>query len=377
MHNFEFTYYLTRIEGLGPVRIKYLLDHFGSPDKIFKSNIKELCEIENINEKTAQTIINSSAYINTWESDLRTLKDKVSSKKLGILTYSDSNYPENLKKIYDPPVILYYRGNYLNENLRNSLAIVGTRTPTDYGRDCTEKFAYELSSAGLAIVSGFARGIDTIAHKTVISINNNKAYTCGVLGCGVDVIYPPENKKLYEQLIEKGLILSEYEPGTEPDKINFPKRNRIISGLSLGTLIIESGVDGGAMITARSALDQYREVFAIPGRINSKQSSGTNWLIKNSHAKLVDSIDDIITEIKSNLIDLKIKTNGSIIPADLKGAEEVIYNSLITKNEAVHIDSISDESGLNISELLVNLLNLEFKGYVEQLPGKRFKAKIR
>ncbi|MCX7877971.1 MAG: DNA-processing protein DprA [Ignavibacteria bacterium] len=377
MRNFEYTYYLTKIEGLGPVRMKSLLECFGSPERILESDLNELCEVEGIHEKLAQTILDSLVHINSRESDFRTLSDKIRAADIKVLTYSDDDYPENLKKIYDPPAILYYKGNFSEEKVINSIAIVGTRNPTDYGKECTERFASELSSLGITIISGFARGIDTIAHKTAISC---EAYTCGVLGCGADIIYPPENKKLYEQMIQKGLILSEYEPGTEPDKINFPKRNRIISGLSLGTLVIESATEGGAMITARSALDQFREVFAVPGRINSGQSSGTNWLIKNSQAKLVDSVDDIIIEIKNNLKDFNPKTNGiekTEIHTDLKGTEAVIYNTLISKKEAVHIDSISDDCGLNISELLVSLLNLEFRGYVEQLPGKRFKAKIR
>jgi DNA processing protein len=214
----------------------------------------------------------------------------------------------------------------------------------------------------------------------VLSSGNPDAVTAAVFGCGVDIIYPPENKKLYDEMLEKGIILSDYDVSAYPDAANFPKRNRIISGLSYGTIVIESDADGGAMITARTALDQSREVFAVPGYITSKQSHGTNTLIKSGQAKLVENIEDILDEVQNKLININVITNGNgkavnNVKIDLKDNEKLIYEQILSKNEPLHIDSISELTGLNISDSLVTLLNLEFKGCVEQLPGKRFKVK--
>jgi DNA processing protein len=244
-------------------------------------------------------------------------------------------------------------------------------------------FAAELSTIGISVISGFARGIDTAAHKAVLSNANSTAITAAVFGCGVDVIYPPENKKLYEEMVNSGLLISEYELSAIPDAMNFPKRNRIISGLSLGTIVIESDIDGGALITARTALDQSREVFAVPGYVTSRLSRGTNALIKNSQAKLVENIDDVLEEISNKLQNSSnsLWRNGSSavhlkVKPELIGNEKLIYETLLKDSGPLHIDAISEISGLNISDSLVTLLNLEFKSCVEQLPGKRFKLTI-
>jgi DNA processing protein len=206
---------------------------------------------------------------------------------------------------------------------------------------------------------------------------SSEGKTAAVFGCGVDVIYPPENKKIYEKIVEDGLVLSEFEVSAKPDSMNFPRRNRIISGLSLGVLIIESGIEGGALITARCALDQSREVFAVPGDINSKYSKGTNNLIKNGQAKLVENAEDILVELSNKLKNFKPmkpdeKATLKSRSAELKGDEKLIFDTLASVNDPMHIDELSETTGLNISDCLVILLNLEFKGYIRQLPGKRF-----
>ncbi len=379
MNDFKYLYFLTKVEGLGSVRIKRLLDRFGSAEKVFNASAIELAGIENISAKTANVILDASANFDEWENDYETLQIKLEKLNIGVLALTDDEYPDLLKRIYDPPVLLYYRGNYKKENLVDCIGIVGTRKPTDYGKRMAEMFANELSEIGIAVISGFARGVDTIAHKAVVSNPNANAVTAAVFGCGIDVIYPPENKKLYEEMIEKGILLSENEVSAIPDAVNFPKRNRIISGLSYGTIVIESDVDGGALITARTALDQSREVFAVPGYITSKQSSGTNALIKNGQAKLVENINDILDEIQTKLTNVNISSNGKSpnqnhVKPDLKDNEKLIYEAISGKNEPLHIDLISEVTGLNISDSLVTLLNLEFKGHIEQLPGKRFKA---
>ena len=311
-------------------------------------------------------------------------EEKLHKNDIKIVTIEDDDYPKLLSKIYDPPVILYYRGVLKNDNfngtLVNSVGIVGTRKPSDYGKNISEMFAKELSSIGINIISGFARGVDTAVHKAVLNNENSKGITAAVFGNGVDVIYPPENKKLYDSILERGLLISEYDVSAIPDSVNFPKRNRIISGLSLGVIVIESGDEGGALITARCALDQSREVFAVPGYITSKYSMGTNRLIKNGQAKLVQNIDDVLDEISIKLENIVLKSeNGHFkisekeLP-DLKGNEKLVFDAVLKSSEPVHIDDISENTGLNISDCLITLLNLEFKGNINQLPGKRFRV---
>lgn len=380
MKDFKHLYYLTRVDGLGSVRIKRLLDKFSGAENVFEVSAGELSEVENISVKTAESILGSAKKFKDFEKDYFALQKKLEKLKAGVLTIDDNDYPAILKNIYDPPVILYSRGNYHADNLVNCIGIVGTRNPTDYGKRISEQLAGELSSIGITVVSGFARGIDSIAHKAVLSNKKQGAITAAVFGCGVDIIYPPENKKLYESMIENGILLSEYELSAIPDAVNFPKRNRIISGLSFGVIVVESDIDGGAMITARTALDQSREVFAVPGYVTSRYSRGTNSLIKNSQAKLVENVDDVLEEISNKLVNINISLNGNSNPVnkiklDLKGNDKLIYDAVSAKTEPVHIDLISEITGLNISDSLVSLLNLEFKGCIDQLPGKRFKIK--
>lgn len=378
MNELKHLLFLTQIEGLGAVRTKRLIDKFGSAESVFSTEPAELAEIENISAKSARFIIDSYKGFNDFDSIFDEYLSKAEKLNITILPLSSPEYPDLLKRIYDPPVILYMRGNQSPDKLINSIGIVGTRKPTDYGKKMSERFAEELSTAGIAVISGFARGVDTYAHKAVLKNKNSAAITAAVFGCGVDTIYPPENKALYDEMLEKGMLISEYEISAFPDAVNFPKRNRIISGLSLGTIVIESDVDGGALITARTALDQSREVFAVPGYITSKVSSGTNALIKNGQAKLVENLDDILVELSSKLQGLKLNgLNGNSIIVnrvpELTGNEKLVYDTFLMNLEPIHIDFISEKSGLNISDSLVTLLNMEFKGIVEQLPGKRFK----
>ncbi len=295
------------------------------------------------------------------------------SEKNGIkiTSYLDEEYPSNLRNIYDMPVILYYKGN-LSKDDAYSLSVVGTRFPTEYGRNVCRKLVEELSSSRIPIISGMARGIDSLAHKTALE-NGNITYA--VLGCGIDVIYPPENKKLYNQIAERGAVISEFELGTGPDKVNFPRRNRVISGISIGTMIVETGKRGGSLITAEFALDQNKEVFAVPGYIYSKQSEGCNNLIKKGQAKLVDTVEDIFLELnyklygflKKEMVNLKEKENSAI---ELNIFEQSIIDVL--SYEPKHIDEINLLTGFSISDCLVNLLSLEFKGLIKQIPGKYF-----
>lgn len=379
MEDFKYIYFLSKADGLGSVRIKKLLDKFGEAKSVFEASEKELISVEGINLKTARPVLNLRKDSDKLEKDFALLEKKMEKMGMGAVTINDRDYPHLLKKIYDPPAILYFRGKLSSEILKNRLdnciGIVGTRNPSEYGKKVCGQFSCELANIGITVVSGFARGIDTIAHRTVLANKNGK--TAAVFGNGIDVIYPPENKKLYDMMVDEGLLLSEFEMSAKPDSMNFPRRNRIISGLSLGLVVIESGKEGGALITARCALDQGREVYAVPGDINSKNSKGTNDLIKNGQAKLVENIDDILDELRSKLSRLPFEDSKKYEPArktriDLKGSEKIIFVLLAENKEAVHIDAISESTGLNISDCLVNLLNLEFKGLIKQLPGKMF-----
>lgn len=363
----ELTYLflLQSIDRIGPVKIKNLLTKFKNLSNIFSSNINQLIEAEGINKELATRIRKSLEGINSIKIFLD--KELEALNKLGanIITIWDDDYPQLLKNIFDPPLILYTIGNF-DEKDKYSIAVVGTRQPTNYGKIQAEKITAELVEQNITIVSGLARGIDSISHSTV---TKNNGRTIAVIGSGLDVIYPAENKKLFYQIAESGIVLSEFKLGTIPNAENFPKRNRIISGLSLGTLVVETAINGGAMQTARLALDQNREVFAVPGNLGIRQSEGTNFLIQRGEAKLIKNAEDILVELE-----LKLKPIiGKNIPKhqnDLTIFEEKIYNCLIT--EPLHIDKISEITDLSTSDCLVNLLSLEFKGLIKQLPGKMF-----
>jgi DNA processing protein len=381
MEDFKYTYFLSKADGLGSVRIKKLIDKFGSAQNVLESSVNELTGVEGISKMTASSILRLKKDEEKLTNEFCALERKMEKLGIGAVTYKDKDYPGLLKKIYDPPMILYFKGrnsaSILKNGFDNSIGIVGTRNPTDYGKKICETLAGELSSLGITVISGFARGIDTEAHKAVLAYKNNLGKTAAVFGNGIDVIYPPENKKLYDKIVDEGILLSEFEISAKPDSMNFPRRNRIISGLSLGIVIIESGKEGGALITARCALDQGREVFAVPGDVNSKYSKGTHELIKSGQAKLIENVDDILDELRSRLNVLPFEEHERRAPykvpeVELKGNEKVIYEFLLASKDSVHIDSISESTGLNISDCLVNLLNLEFKGIIRQLPGKMF-----
>jgi DNA processing protein len=356
---------LLSVEGIGPAKVRSLLAKFRSVEKILSAGPNSLKEVPGISANLAKRIqqVNNSKkeFEESLEKELNKL-EKIGGK---ILTVWDDNFPPLLKKIYDPPLILYYKGT-LSKDDDYSIAIVGTRQPTNYGKIQAERIAYDLSSQNITIISGMARGIDSIAHRAALKAGRR---TIAVTGSGLDFIYPPENKKLYDEIAEKGLIITEYELGTKPNAENFPKRNRIISGLSLGCIIIETGVAGGAMQTAAFALDQNREVFAIPGNLGIKQSEGTNLLIQKGEAKLIISAEDVLIELE-----LKLKpVLGKNIPKQqiaLNLFEEKIMGAL--KNDPLQIDMIALQTNLSTSDCLVHLLSLEFKGLVKQLPGKMF-----
>lgn len=354
---------LSQVPGVGNTRLRALVTHFKNPSTVFHASARELVNVPGIEEKTARNIRhfkNGGGFAN---EQLRLLK-KVDGR---IVTFWDEDYPDNLKRIYDPPPYLFVLGTFTEQD-KFALAIVGTRNPSAYGKVLAEKFTVELARLGLTIVSGLARGIDTIAHSTAV---NHNTRTIAVIGSGIDTIYPPENENLSERIAEQGAVVSEFEMGAQPDAEHFPRRNRIISGLSLGTLIVETDLDGGAMITAQCALDQNREIFAIPGPITEKRNAGCNLLIKRGEAKLVQTVEDILEELASKLKPLlKTKQPTARKEPQLSLFERKIFDAL--DEEPLHIDAIAGRANVTTADALVQLLGLEFKGLVKQLPGKLF-----
>ncbi|MGB5847633.1 MAG: DNA-processing protein DprA [Ignavibacteriaceae bacterium] len=358
-------YTLLSIEGIGPGKIRTLLAKFRSTENILSADKNSLLDVEGISTNLAGRIRKANHNKNEIKIWVEKQLTKLQKMNAEIVTIWDENYPNLLKKIFDPPLLLQMKGS-LSESDQYAIAMVGTRQPTNYGKVLAERISSDLAEQNITIVSGMARGIDSICHSSAIKKGGR---TVAVIGSGLDVIYPPENKKLYEKICDNGAVISEFILGTKPDAQNFPKRNRIISGLSLGCIIIETGITGGAMQTARFALDQNREVFALPGSVNVKQSEGTNQLIKRGEAELIISAEDVLLELE-----LKLKpVLGKNIPKyqeELNLFEEKIMSAL--NSEALQIDKIAAASDLSTSDCLVHLLSLEFKGLVKQLPGKMF-----
>jgi len=351
---------LSNVPGIGSMKMRSLIAKFKSVDAIYKAPINELTTADGVDIKTAQQI----KKFTDFDIGKKQYDDAL---KLGaeIITFWDIKYPANLKKIYDPPVILYLRGQ-LNELDKYSISIVGTRAPSSYGKIITEKISRELAQKGITVVSGLARGIDTIAHHSVV---NEASRTIAIIGTGVDVTYPSENKKLVEEIVLNGAIVSELPIGAPPDAVNFPRRNRIIAGFSLGTVVAEAGEKSGALITANLALEYNREVFAIPGNINSAKSRGCNQLIKEG-AKLVTSIDDILEELLPHFKKLNIQQKTKNKEIDLSAQEKEILNNL--SETPIHIDELARKINKATGEILSCLLTLEFKNLVKQLPGTLF-----
>ncbi|MGO9480529.1 MAG: DNA-processing protein DprA [Candidatus Kryptoniota bacterium] len=353
---------LSMVPGIGPARLRTLVNHFGDPESVLAAGERALASAEGIDRGLAKKIRTRK----NFETEVQIQLSRLNKSEARLVTFWDKEFPENLKKIYDPPVMLFVRGELLNTD-KYSVAIVGTRIPTIYGKHIAGKFAAELSEQGITVVSGLARGIDTIAHATTVRSGGK---TIAVLGSGVDVIYPSENRRLSEQILVSGAIVSEYYMGAKPDAVNFPRRNRIISGISLGTIIIETDNNGGAMITAGSALDQNREVFAVPGPVNERRSRGTNKLIKEGRAKLVEDISDVIEELRYKLKPILKDQPRLQSRVQLSIFEQRIFDALT--DDPIHIDALAEKCAMATSDMLVQLLGLELKGVVKQLPGKYF-----
>jgi len=371
---------LNLVPEIGSIRLKKLLEFFGKPENILKGPPERLTQVSGIAGKIAHKIYSLK------KEDLD--KEFVLAKKHGlkILTQDDKNYPENLKNIYDPPIVLYVLGEIRPED-KIAIAIVGSRRASFYGLTNAQKFAADLSEKGFTIVSGMARGIDTYAHRGALKVGGR---TIAVMGSGFNHIYPVENKELAQEISKSGAVISEFPINTEPFKQNFPQRNRVISGLSMGILIAEAARNSGALITADFALEQGREVFALPGKVDSNTSFGTNGLIKQG-AKLVENADDIIEELepilKSKIKELKANQpelaqekeismkpqSQAVLELDLGDEEGKVFD--LISDQSIQIDELVEKTNMDISNISDILLRLQMKRLVRQLPGKQFVRK--
>ena len=349
---------LSTAPNVGNKRMAALVMHFGTPRQAMDASLKELRRVEDVGEITAFSI---KSQVDWKEADKQVKEFEKSG--CGWICITDSDYPPRLKQIPDPPCFLFARGDF-SEADELAVAIVGSRNSTDYGKSITQRIAGDLVANGITIISGLASGIDTFAHQSALASGGR---TIAVLGSGLDIVYPSENKKMAEEIAEKGALISEFLFGTTPLAENFPRRNRIISGLSLGVVVVEAPSKSGALLTAECALDQNREVFAVPGNLGKKTSEGTNNLIRQG-AKLVTNAKDILEEL--NLSGRKkLKESLQALP-QLPEEEKIIYQGLT--EEPIHIDKLAAVSNLSVPKVLTGLLNLELKGLARQLSGKNF-----
>jgi len=354
--------------GLGARMAGKLLVEFGSPDAIFSASLTAL-EGQRLPAAVAQAI-----HLRQPLSDAAKELAQVQAAGCRLLTWDEPEYPRRLREIYDPPTLLYVRGNV--ELLgRHLISIVGARRPTPYGNQMAERLARDLAARGIVITSGLARGIDSSAHRGALSATAGA--TIGVLGCGIDVVYPKENKKIFAEVEERGAIITEFPTGTFPAPQNFPIRNRIIAGMALGVVVVEGAQYSGSLITARLAMEFGREVFGVPGNATQPSSFGPNQLIKQG-AKLVTGWEDVVEElptpVRAELLPVEAASTeerAALVEENLAPGERPLYE-LLSLDESRHVDDLVELSGLTSSEVLAALFDLELKGVVRQLPGKQF-----
>ena len=353
---------LNMIEGIGPVKVRALIDALGSPAAVFDPELEDLRGVKGIGETLSASILSQRN-----EVDISGELERAAALGVQIFTPLDAEYPESLKSIYDPPLALYVRGELLSRD-RHALAMVGSRKCTSYGLSSADRLSYQLAQTGFTVVSGLARGIDSAAHEGALK---GKGRTIAVLGSALDELYPPENAEMAERIARAGAVISEYPFGRQADRQTFPYRNRIISGLSMGVIIVESGAKSGSLLTADAASEQGRSVFAIPGRIDSPASKGTNRLIKNG-AKLVDNVDDILEEFELLLPPAEfrkpVEERSARPEVPLSDEEQVLVKALW--DESLDVDSLARTAALPSAKVSALLIGLEMKRVVRILPGR-------
>lgn len=353
---------LTLIPNIGCVQAKILIEKYGSAESIFKARKKELSAIENIGVVRASAIKNFTDF-SPAEDEIKFIE----KYKITPLFITGKNYPQRLLHCYDAPTLLYYRGN-ADLNASKIISIIGTRSNTDYGKQVTEKLVSELKELNALIVSGLAFGIDAVAHKSALQ---NGMETVAVLAHGLNTIYPQQHKTLAKEIIQQGGLLTEFTNGDKPDKHNFPKRNRIVAGLADATVVIETAVKGGSMITAELANNYNRDVFALPGKITDAKSAGCNYLIQNNKAILFTDTKELIATLGWQTKKINKKQQKELF-IELSDDEKIIIN-ILKEKETTHIDEINVNSGLSSSSIATAILNLELQNVITSLPGKIYK----
>ncbi len=349
---------LNLVKGIGAARFKLLLDHFGDARTAWEASSSAL-RSAGLSEKITENLIQMRA-----SADLQTIWEQLESQEITLLTWNDEGYPRRLKEIHQPPPVLYVRGEITPQD-EWAVAIVGTRRMTPYGRQVTEEVAAFLARNGITVISGLALGVDSVSHQACLKAGGR---SIAVLGSGVDIIYPTENRKLAAEMIEGGAIISDYPLGTPPEGTNFPPRNRIIAGLSIAVVIVEAGQKSGALITANFSVNQGREVFAVPGKIHAPQSKGPNKLIQDGANPLL-SPEDLMAVLDLTMI-TEHQTARSVLPGD--ATEAALYSVL--GHEPKHVDEIGMEANLPIEQVSATLALMELKGMVRQVGGMQYVA---
>jgi DNA processing protein len=353
---------LNMLPTMGPVRLRRLLEVFETPEKILTAKRDQLRQVEGVGNDVAEQIV-------TWESivDLGAELARIRDFGATVITQDSPEYPESLRQIHSPPIVLYVWGEILDRD-RHAIGVIGARRTTHYGLESAKKLSYQIAYAGLTVISGLARGIDTAAHQGALAA---KGRTIAVIGSGLLEIYPPENRALAEKIRNgNGAVVSEFSMQIQPDRQTFPMRNRIISGWSHGILVVEAGLNSGALITASQALEQGRSVYAVPGHINAPSAMGSNRLIQQG-AKLVASANDILDDLQILLPDTAPSADAAVRPVpELSTDERRVYDAI--ESAETPIDRIASKCDLPTGTVSSTLLRLELKRLVKQLPGKYF-----
>jgi DNA processing protein len=356
---------LSFVKNLGPVAAKSLMAYLGSADQVFKTSPSKMATIPGIGEKRASQ----------WDFDeaLRLAEKELEfAAKHGIelIFYTDARYPKRLKNCGDSPILLYSKGK-MELNMPKVISIVGTRNATDYGKQLCRQLIEELQQYNVLIASGLALGIDVAAHKECLRLN---VPTVGVLGHGLDRMYPSQNRATADKMLENGGLLTEYPSGTIPDRENFPQRNRIVAGMADATVVIEAGLKGGALITAEIANSYNRDVFAFPGRLDDVYSEGCNFLIRNNKAALLTCVADLAFSLGWEKDENLKPTEQFMLPLDLTKDESLIFDILQQHKAPLAIDELTIKANMPMSSLAMNLLNMEMQGYIRSLPGKTYRV---
>lgn len=352
------------VMGVRPQRHKSLLEKHGSAEEVFKAARDGKLEQKIKGDDELFALMKEKA--NEWYID-RCLK-YLKSNDIKAIVPEDKEYPELLREIHTPPMLLFVKGN-LPEKLSLPIAVVGSRMCSDYGQSIAEKLSGELAECGCCIVSGMAYGIDKIAAEAALKAGKEECPTIAVLGCGVDVVYPHANKDLYDEICERGAVISEFLPGTKPEAFNFPMRNRIISGISKGVLVVEAAMKSGTRITVDHALDQGRDVFAVPGRITEFNCEGTNQMIREGMAKAVFCVEDILEEYGVDAA--LIRRADKIIDESTLSMEELLILRLLRAGER-SVDELCEMTGMNVAQLNFTLTSMEFSGIIKQSSGRMY-----